>query len=138
MNSPPETRIQFSLQTLFAVIVATCIVFAACAAPGFYGGASMLVMALTMPGALLVFAWNGGRTAKAFGYAALVPVIFGLYGLAWAFGWTLYSASVPVYLTQWLTDRASIIKVVSLGSWFVGGFAGIACCMLQWIIAHRE
>ncbi len=60
------------------------------------------------------------------------PLAFGLYGLAWAFGWNIFGASSPSQLIQWFEDRSSVIKAVALASWACGGVAGLSGLCFRW------
>ena len=127
----PETanRWQFSLQTLLVAMAFSAVVFASFSAPGALGGLSMFTIAVTAPGIFISAAISGDRNAKAFSLPALVPLSFGLYAMAWAYGWNLYGASSPADMLHWFETKSSVIKAVCLASWaasLIAGFTGLA------------
>lgn len=117
MSSASANRWQFSLQTLLIAMAFSAVVFAAMSAPGALGGLATFAIAVTVPGLFISSAISGDKNVKAFCISGLVPLFFGIYVIAWAYGWNLFSASSPADLLEWFDKKSSVIKAISLVSW---------------------
>jgi hypothetical protein len=124
--------LQFNIRHLLlftALIAAT--VAAAAALPTLHGTLVLLAVALIAPGALVTIAFTGGSDAKAFCLPAIVPLTFGLYGIAWAFGWCVFQIENPTDLAAWFENRGRIIKTVIMASWLCAALAGGICVAIR-------
>jgi hypothetical protein len=111
---------------LFTTLIAAAVA-AAAALPTLHGTLVLLAATLIAPGALVTFAFTGGIDAKAFCLPAVVPLAFGLYGIAWAFGWCVFQIENPMDFVAWFENRGRIIKTVIMASWLCAALAGFAC-----------
>jgi hypothetical protein len=120
-----------TLTTLIAAAVA-----AAAALPTLHGTLVLLAATLVAPGALATIAFKGGPDAKAFCLPAIVPLAFGLYGIAWAFGWCVFQIENPLDFAAWFENRGRIIKTVIMASWLCAALAGAICVGIRRASTH--
>lgn len=122
---------QFSIrQMLLFTTLAAVTVTAAAVLPTLYGTLVLLTASLVLPGALATIAFTGGPYAKAFCLPAIVPLAFGLYGVAWALGWVVYQTSDAGAITTWVEERGPMIKTVLLSAWTCAALAGLICTLI--------
>ena len=124
--------VQFNIRhlLLFTTLIAAAVA-AAAALPTLHGTFVLLAAALIAPGALATIAFTGGPDAKAFCLPAVVPLAFGLYAIAWAFGWCVFQIENPMDLAAWFENRGRIIKTVITASWLCAALAGFACLAIR-------
>jgi hypothetical protein len=123
---------RFALRHLLLLTTLTAAVVAAAAAlPTLHGTLLLLTASLILPGVLVTIALTGGADAKALCLPAIVPLAFGIYGVAWAFGWFVFQASDPNELLPWLEAHGRTIKTTLLCSWFIGALAGLVCVAIH-------
>ena len=125
-------RFQFNLRTSIVFTAIIAIITAVAVTSGYFSGLSFMFLAFLSPGILGTIAYNGGPYDKVFCLSAMVPILFGLYSLGWAFGWTVFNSTSPTQLLGWFETRHHIIKAVTLSSWVAALLCGLICLLVRW------